>query len=368
MTESSLGISSDATTPRASAVLEALKRMAIPILAVAVIGAAIISVVADWNVWIAGASSQSTDDATVSADISTLSAQVSGTIKSFPVNDYERVTKGQLIAEIDPKGYLAAVAIATANLDAAKATLANLSNQIDLQRAVIAAAAAQNSSAVAEQNQADEEYQRQINLGEATSKQMLQQAQAVDLQSQAAVISTAAAMEQQAAQLKVLQGQKPLLESQVDAAAGNLEMAEINQSYTSVYAPFDGLLGKRLVHVGDYVSTGTGLVSEIPLPNVYVMANFKETQLSRMRIGDSAEISVDTFPGQTLRGRVAEVAPASGSVSALLPPDNATGNYTKVVQRIPVKISFDPDQSLIRSLRPGMSATVKVDTPGTSQR
>ncbi len=350
--------------PPPSAVIATIRRVAIPFLAVVIVGSAVASVIIDWDSWIAGSAQQWTDDAIVNADISTLSAQVSGIIRNVPVADYQKVTKGTLLAEIDPRTYEAAVTVASANLASANATLANLANQIELQNAAIDAAEAQHVSALAQQTQADEEYHRQKDLGGATTQQALQQAQAAALQAAALVRSTAASTAQQQAQLKVLRGQEPLLSAQVSAAQGNLDTAEINEGYTRIYAPFDGMLGRRLVHEGDFVAAGTGIVSEVPLPNVYVMANFKETQLGRMAAGDKAEISFDTFPGQVLRGTVIDLSPASGSIFALLPPDNATGNYTKVVQRVPVKIALDAGQPLLRKLLPGMSAIVTVDTPG----
>ncbi|MBW9113704.1 HlyD family secretion protein [Rhizobium cauense] len=348
--------------PQPSTTTATMKRLAIPLLAVTVVGGSVALVMADWNQWVAGAARQSTDDAVVNADVSTLSSQVSGTIKSVPVGDYQRVMKGQLLAQIDPREFDAAVEVARANLSSANASLANLANQIELQKAVIEAAEAQNASALAAQTQTELEFHRQTSLGDATSQQQLQQAQAAYLQAQAAVKSTAAAIDQQKAQLKVLDGQEPLLHAQVGAAQGNLDTALIHQGYTSIYAPFDGILGRKLVHEGDFVAAGTSVNSEVPLPNVYVTANFKETQLAHMTPGRSARISIDTFPGQTLSGKVSRLSPASGSIFALLPPDNATGNYTKVVQRIPVRIDLDPGQPLIDRLRPGMSAIVDVDT------
>ncbi|WP_064712397.1 HlyD family secretion protein [Rhizobium bangladeshense] len=344
------------------------RRLAVPIVAVAAVSAAVAWAMMDWNSWTAGADRQTTDDAVISADVSTLSAQISGMIKSTPVSDYQRVTKGQVLAEIDPREYDAAVEAASANLASAQASLSNLANQIELQMAVVRAAEAQNASALAQQTQTEQEFQRQKQLGEATSQHELQQAQAAYLQAEAAVNSTAAAIEQQKAQLKVLQGQEPLLQAEVRAAQANLDTAQVRQSYTRILAPFDGVLGRKLVHEGDVVGAGAGIVAEIPLPNVYVTANFKETQLARMKPGQRADITVDTFPGQVLHGKVADLSPASGAVFALLPPDNATGNYTKVVQRIPVRIDFDADQPLIGQMRPGMSVIVTIDTPAGGDR
>ncbi|AQZ52228.1 HlyD family secretion protein [Martelella mediterranea] len=345
-----------------------VRRLFIPVFAVFAVVASIGVVTINWNSWFARAIRQSTTDATISADISNLSAQISGVISSFPVADYQRVTKGQLIAQIDPRTYQAAVSVAKANLESAKATLENLSNQVALQNAVIEAARANARSAKAKQAQTAEEYRRQQTLEGATSRQLVQQAQAADLEARAAVESADAAIDQQQAQLRVLKGQEPLLRAKVKAAQGALDTAQINQGFSRIHAPFDGVLGKRQVHVGDFVTAGSGIVSEIPLPDIYVVANYKETQLSQMKVGDTASIRVDTFPGKTLSGHVEDISPASGSVFALLPPDNASGNYTKVVQRIPVKIAIDPEQPLVQHLRPGMSVTVTVDTSDETGR
>lgn len=350
------------SSPQPSTATATIRRLAIPALAIAVVCASVALVMADWNRWVAGAAQQSTDDAVINADVSILSAQVSGTVRSTPVGDYQRVTKGQLLGEIDPREYDAAVEVAKANLASTNASLANLANQIALQKAVVQAAEAQNASALAQQTQTGLEFHRQTNLGDATSQQLLQQSQSAYLQAQAAVKSTAAAIEQQKAQLKVLDGQDPLLRAEVSAAQGNLDTALIHQGYTRIYAPFDGVVGRKLVHEGDFVAAGTSVISEVPLPSVYVTANFKETQLARMTPGRAAKVTIDTFPGQTLNGKVSRLSPASGSIFALLPPDNATGNYTKVVQRIPVRIDLDPGQTLANQLKPGMSAVVSVDT------
>lgn len=340
----------------------ALKRLLIPLLATAAILAGVAFVMINWNRWTAGAASQSTDDAVVTADVSTLSARISGNIQSAPVADYQTVKQGQLLVEIDSREYDAAVQLAKANVAAAEASLANLANQIELQTAAIEAVVAQNASAMAQRTQTQQELQRQTDLRDATSQQLLQQAQAAFLQADAAVKSSDAAIAQQRAQLKVLNGQSPLLKAQVAAANANLDTAVLHQSYSRIYAPFDGVVGRRLVHEGDFVSVGTSIIAEVPLPKVYVTANFKETQLSLMTPGRPAEIAIDTFPGHVLHGKVARLSPASGSVFALLPPDNATGNYTKVVQRVPVRIELDADQPLVDRLRPGMSAAVTVDT------
>lgn len=349
-------------SPPEEPVRATLARLSIPLLAVITVLGVVAIVVFDWSRWTADADHQTTDDASVGADLSTISAQVNGIIRRVGVSDYQRVEKDQLIAEIDPREYDAAVDLATANLDAASGTLANLSNQIDLQRAAIDVATAQHAAALAQQSEADDHLRRQTDLGDATSRQQRDDARAAKLVADAAVQSAMASIEQQQAELNVLLGQRTILTAQVSAARANLETARIHQGYTRIQAPFDGTIGKLQVHEGDLVAAGTGIVPQVPLPKVYLIANFKETQLARMTPGRGAEIRIDTFPGETLRGKVDQLAPASGSIFALLPPDNATGNYTKVVQRIPVRITLLPDQPLTERLRPGMSATVTVDT------
>ncbi len=350
------------TIEREEAKAKFYHRLAIPTLAIAMALACIAFVNANWLSWISGAAKQATDDAVVSADISTLAAQVTGIVRKVAIDDYQPVSRGDLLAEIDDSEYRTAVEVAQASLASANAAIDNLGNQMELQKAAILAAEAQNSSAQAQLVQTEQEFRRQLSLGGATSQQMLQQAQSAYLQAQASVRITEAAIEQQKAQLKVLNGQYPLLQAQSNSAKGSLDAARIREGYTRIYAPFDGVAGKRLVHEGDLVSAGSGVVALVPLPRVYVIANFKETQLARMVSGSPAEITIDTFPGQRLFGKVSRLSPASGSIFALLPPDNATGNYTKVVQRVPVRIDIDPDQALTAQLKPDMSAIVRVDT------
>ncbi|KQV70221.1 HlyD family secretion protein [Rhizobium sp. Root1220] len=343
-----------------------LKRLIIPVTATVLAVGLGIGAIVNWSQWEVNSAVQTTDDAYVAADVSTLSSRISGNIKTLGVSDYQSVKAGQLIVEIDPDLYDAAVRLATANVDAAKASFANLSNQEDLQSAVINAAIAQRDSAVAQEVQTGEEAVRQVALGDATTKQNLQAAQAAHLQAQAAVEATTANIEQQKAQLKVLKGQEASLQAQVDAAGANLSTALLQQKYSRIYAPYDGVVGLNLTHVGDYVGVGTSVISIVPLSSLYIAANFKETQLARMKPGSVAEITIDTYPGQKVTGKIVGLSPASGAVFALLPPDNATGNFTKVVQRVPIKIEFDPGQPLVPKLRAGLSVLVRVNTPDGS--
>jgi len=337
-------------------------RLAIPLSAIALALGGTIYTTSNWTLFSANSSRQSTDDAVVSADTTMLSARVVGNITAMEVEDYQLVKRGDVIAQIDPREYSAALELAKANLLSARAARANLANQETLQMAAIGAADAQHVSSLAVQEQARQEYERQKELRPAGTEQRLQQAKSAFLQAEASVSSTDAAARQQRAQLSVLCGQEPVLDAQIAAQEANLAAAQLHVEFSSVTAPFDGVVGKRAVHEGDYVGAGTGIITVVPLPNIYVTANFKETQLSRMQPGQEVLISIDTFPGQLLKGRVERLAPASGSTFALLPPDNATGNYTKVVQRVPVRIEFRPGQPLVAALKAGMSANATVIT------
>jgi len=367
MTDATVQSDRAAVDGRPNPVGDLIKRMVLPIAAIAIAAAGVLYSTHKWDSWTSMARLQTTNDASVGADVSSLSARVSGNVRSVMVADYAHVKKGDLIAEIDPSEYEAASALAQANLLAAKASRANLERQVVLQRAVIQAAEAQQRSATAAEEQTELEFKRQRSLGQASTEQRLQQAQAAFLQAQAAVQSSAAAVDQQRAQLDVLDGQRPLLDAQIAAQKANFDAAELHRAFTKIVAPFDGVVGKKSAHVGDYVGVGSGIVSIVPIPEIYVTANFKETQLAQIRIGQPVIVRIDTFANTSFRGTVARLSPASGSTFSLLPPDNATGNFTKVVQRLPVRINLEEGQPLSDRLSPGMSAEVTVDTGLTSR-
>src|SRR5262249_18650744 len=198
--------------------------------------------------------------------------------------------------------------------------------------------------------------------GEAGRGKRLGRGTAAYARAQADVRASRAVIAAKKHQLEVLQGTKKQRAADIDAAKATLAAAKLKLGYTKVVAPFDGVTGERQVQPGDYVNIGTNLVNVVPLPNVYVIANYKETQLTNVQPGQPVEVAVDSFPNATLRGRVERISPASGSQFALLPPDNATGNFTKVVQRIPVRIALDSNQSLLERLLPGMSVVTRIDT------
>ncbi len=324
-----------------------------------------------WDGWVGAAAVQTTDNATVRAETTKVGARVSGNVLRVAVKDYQKVRAGDLLLQIDPADYEAAVAQAEASVSAARAALDNLANQKALQKAIIAQAEAQQIAATAREHVTRLERIRQNALdrgGLAGTKQRLEQATAEHQKAVADLAASEAARRAQSRQLDVLDGQEKVLKANLLAAEAALKTAKLRLSYTRIVAPFDGIVGEQLVHEGDYVNVGTNLIAIVPLPNVHVIANYKETQLTHVQPGQLVEITVDMFPGETLRGRVVSLAPASGATFALLPPDNATGNFTKVVQRIPVRIEFEPGQPLLARLRPGMSvvASIRVSTSGNA--
>ncbi len=340
------------------------RRLAIPVLAVLAVFAFVVLATLRWDAWVGSRAIQTTDDAYVRADLTRLSSRVAGEVLVVAVKDFQRVKAGDLLIQIDPADYEAQVAQAEAGVAAAQAALDNLANQVELQYATIAQAEAQLVSATAQEVETRQEQERQQSLTqtEAGTRQKLEQATAAYARAQADVHAGRALIAAQRHQLEVLSGTKKQRAADLQGAKATLAAARLKLGYTKVVAPFDGVVGERQVQPNDYVNIGTNLINIVPLPSVYVIANYKETQLTRVHPGQPVDVTVDTFSGQTLRGRVERIAPASGSQFALLPPDNATGNFTKVVQRIPVRIRFDKDQPLLDRLLPGMSVVTRIHT------
>src|SRR3984885_4442304 len=341
---------------------KALRRLELPLTAIIAALAFVAIATLRWDDWVAGAAVQSTNDAYVRAETTRLSTRVAGEVKVVAVQDYQRVKAGDLLVQIDPADYEAQVAQAEAGVEGAKAALDNLANQVELQYATIAQAEAQLSSAQAHQLEAQQEQDRQKTLTqtEAGTRQKLEQAVADYAKADADVHAARALIAAQKHQLEVLDGTKKQRAADVLGAQATLAQAKLKLGYTRIAAPFDGVVGEREVQPGDYVNIGSNLVDVVPLPDVYLIANYKETQLTRVKPGQPVEITIDSFPDETLHGRVERISPASGSQFALLPPDNATGNFTKVVQRIPIRIALDKGQPLIDRLLPGMSAVTRI--------
>jgi membrane fusion protein (multidrug efflux system) len=308
---------------------------------------------------------ESTDDAYVKADYTTVAPKVAGYVAEVLVGDNEKVVAGQVLARIDDRDYRTALDQARGDVAAADATLRNLDARIALQHSVIAQQQADIDATLATlkfARQDDARYRDLVHRGFGT----VQQTQAAEAKLQ----ETSAHLERVRAGLVTAQKQLDVIATERDRQvavrdrdAAIERQAEITLSYTKLVAPVDGTVGARSIRVGQFVAAGTQLMAVVPLQDVYVVANFKETQLTNVRDGAPVDVTIDGFPGVHLSGHVDSVSPASGLEFALLPPDNATGNFTKIVQRIPVKIALD-HTALLGVLRPGMSVEPTIDTRG----
>jgi membrane fusion protein (multidrug efflux system) len=288
---------------------------------------------------------------------------VAGYARAVPATDFERVRAGQLLALIDDADYQAAVDQSQANLAAATAQVQTLKAQQALQAANVEAARAvvASTAAALEQNTRDLTRQRKLLETGSSSTEASEKLQTSRDQLLAQIAQNRAQASAASRQLAVLAAQQAQAEAVAASQQAGLEQAKINLGYTRIVAPQDGVLGQRQVRPGQFVAVGGQITTLIPLPRVWVIANYRETQLTHMAVGEKAQVRVDTFPGYVLRGHVVAFAPGSGGEFALLPPDNATGNFTKVVQRIAVKIAIDDADGLADRLRPGMSVEARID-------
>jgi membrane fusion protein, multidrug efflux system len=312
---------------------------------------------------------ESTEDAYVQADYTTIAPKVSGYIADVKVEDNQYVKAGQVLAVIDDRDFRTSLDQARADVASAKADVQNIEAQLEEQKSVIQQAEAAIDADQAGVKFAQQDYTRYHNLtaNKVTSVQDEQRAQTVLQQQTAALQRDRAALTAAKQRVAVLTTAQAKSEIQVQRLQAVQAQAELNLGYTTITAPIDGTVGARSLRVGQYVQAGTQLMAVVPLQSVYVVANFKETQLSGVKTGQPVEISIDGLPGITVRGKVDSLAPASGLEFALLPPDNATGNFTKIVQRIPVKIALERDGALAGRLRPGMSAEPVIDTRPTGE-
>jgi membrane fusion protein, multidrug efflux system len=329
-------------------------------------GAIVVLFATQWDRWVGDSTRQETDDAYVRGDLTPLSAQVDGYVRHVAVDDFQRVQAGDLLVEIDDSDYRAKVAQAEADLLGAQAAIENIKARKEAQHAQVADAEALVTAAQAdvERTKLEDVRQRELLATTFGTPQKVEQADADRKRLAATLASRQAELDAQRTQQAVLDTQELQLRAEAKAKQAALDLANINLGYTKISAPVSGEVSERGVFVGQYVHAGTQVISVVPLDNVWVIANYKETQLTHVVIGQGAEIRVDTFPGTVISARVDSIAPASGSQFSLLPPDNATGNFTKVVQRIPVKLRLKPDNPLAGRLRPGMSveATILTDT------
>jgi membrane fusion protein, multidrug efflux system len=366
------------------------QRYGTPALVVLLAAAVLVTITRNWNSWEGGRAEQATDDAYVRGDLTPLSTKVPGIVRSVKVADFQTVRHGDLLVQLDDDDYRAQVAQANAAVAAANAAIENNRRQKQLQQAKIdrslagvtqaqaeiSAAQAGIAAAQADLDRSLPERRRQEALMEtnSTTRQKVEQAVADEEKSHAQLVSRQASLAQAKAMLTssqsavdaerrgldVVNSQELQLIADLRAKEAALTVAQVNLGYTTIEAPADGTVGERQVRAGQLVSPGTQVISFVSQVK-WVQANYRETQLTNVKVGDPAEIRVDAYPGEVILGKVIEIAPASGSQFALLPPDNATGNYTKVVQRVPVKIALD-DANWAAKLRPGLSVIATVRT------
>ena len=365
-------------------------KYATPILVVLLAAAVLVTLTRNWNAWEGAKIEQVTDDAVVRGDLTPLSTKVAGIVRNVKVSDFQHVHSGDLLVELQDDDYQAQLAQASAAVEAAKAAIENNRRQRELQdsriqralagidqaKSQIAAASAGINAVQADvvRTRAERARQEALLANQAATKQRVEGAVAdeerfaaqaasrdADLeQARTALRSSEIAVETERRTKAVLESQDRQLLADLHAKEAALTVSQVNLGYTKIHAPADGTVGERQVRPGQLVSPGTQVLTFVA-ETKWIQANYRETQLTHMKVGDPADIRIDEYPGQVARGKVLEIAPASGSQFALLPPDNATGNYTKVVQRIPVKIAID-DTTLAAKLRPGLSVVATVRT------
>jgi membrane fusion protein (multidrug efflux system) len=323
----------------------------------------LVGIISRWTRWEGRPGWQRSDDASLQSDQTPISARVAGYLRAVPVQDYQRVKAGAVLAEIVDDDYRAAVAQAEAGVASARAQADALRAQRPLLEANARAAGAAVDSAAANlaQNARDVARQSQLLSDGSSTPEAGEKLSTARAQISAQLQQSRAQADAARDQLAVLTAQEAQSRAAIAAAEAALQTARINLAYTRITAPQDGVVGQRQVRTGQFLPVGGQVTTLIPLPRLWVIANFKETQLTHMAVGELAGVTVDTFPGHVLRGHVVAFSPGSGSQFALLPPDNATGNFTKVVQRIGVKIAIDDADGLADRLRAGMSVTASVD-------
>jgi membrane fusion protein (multidrug efflux system) len=316
----------------------------------------------DW--WTQGRFIQTTDDAYVGGNVTPVAPHVSGFVAQVLITDNQFVKAGQPLIRLDDRDYRAALDHAQAVVTAREAALEGLRAQHVLQQSVIRQQSAELAakSAQASFTATDAARYRSLAQTAAGSRQDAQRSDTLDVQARAAVVAADAGLNAAQQQLKVFEAQIAEADATTAQARADLQTARLNLDYTDIRAPIDGYVGNRAAEVGAYVTSGTYLVSIIPSSGLWVDANFKEDQLTRMVPGQAASVVADVLPGHDFHGHLASLAPGTGAVFSVIPPENATGNFTKIVQRVPVRILLDSDDEALRRLRPGLSTTVSVDT------
>lgn len=317
-----------------------------------------------WRWYADGRFMESTDDAYVEGDITNMTPKVAGHVVEVVVDDNQRVKAGDVLIRIDDGDYRAKAAEAAAVLAARKATLLQLDDKVAVQQAVMAQAGAGISAAKADLTRSRQDLERTRSLvkEDFVSRQRFDTQTAEAAKAAAGLQGSNAQATAAKRQLAVLEADRDVAEAQVAQAQAQLDLAQADLAATIIRAPVDGVIGNRVARLGHYVRPGQHLLSVVPVDEVWIDANFKETQLNRLRPGQTVTVVIDAFPGQPLTGTVTGFSPATGSKFSLLPPENATGNFTKIVQRVPVRITIPHDGPLAGRLVPGLSVVVKVDT------
>ena len=314
--------------------------------------------------WLNGRFIQTTDDAYVGGNVTPIAPHVAGFIRDVLVADNAHVHAGDVMMRIDPRDAQAALAHDQAVLTARGAGAASLRAQVDLQQAAIRQGEAELTARAARATFATQDAQRYANLAltAAGSRQDAQRSTSLDLEAKSAVLSAAAALEAARQKLKVLGAQIAEADAATAQARADVETAQLNLGYTEVRSPIDGVVGNRAAQVGAYVKAGTYLISVTPAAGLWVDANYKEDQLTHMVPGQAADVVADVLPGHVFHAHVASFTPGTGAVFSVIPPENATGNFTKIVQRVPVRVVLDDGDAMLPMLRPGLSTTVSVAT------
>ena len=315
----------------------------------------------DW--WTVGRFIESTDDAYVGGDVTVIAPKVSGFIAQLFVTDNQQVHAGDLLIKLDDRDYRAALAKADAAVAMQQASLANLDATRHLQESVVAQAQAEIAATDAEtaRTHDDQVRAKQLVTSGVESTQDFQKADADYKEALAAGEKSRAALDAAQRELEVIATQKQQAQAALNQAVADRDLAQLNLSYTELRAPIDGVVGNRSAQTGAYAAAGSQLISLVPARGLWIDANFKESQLALVRPGSPAAVKVDSIPGKVFRGHVVSIAPATGAQFSVLPPENATGNFTKIVQRVPVRIVLDGDASTLGRLRPGLSVTVAVN-------
>ena len=338
-------------------------------LAYAAIGGVIALGVARYahDYWTVGRFIESTDDAYAGGNVTPISPHVAGFVSQILVGDNQYVRAGQPLIRLDDRDFRAAADRAAAIVKAREATLESLERKQTMQETAIREAKADLDAKQAQATFAKEDDQRYRDLAQtaAGSRQNAERAAALNLAAEASVASSEAGLDAAKQQLTVLDADIAVARADVAQAEADRHTAELNLGYTEIRSPIDGYVGNRAAEIGAYVSGGAYLVTIIPAHDLWVDANFKESQLEHMTPGEAASVVADVLPDHVFHGHVVSVAPATGAVFSVIPPENATGNFTKIVQRVPVRIKLD-DDPMLRALRPGVSTTVGVDTRSLS--